>query len=120
MIRDEREGKQKNNKEHFIHIGPKLEAAREFGFREFLLAKLKWSGIDGAVLNWIKSLRSNRSNQVQINGVLSEEAPCLSGVPQGSVIGPLPFLLYINDLPAALGDSAFLFADDVKMMFPQS
>ncbi len=78
----------------------------------FLLAKLKSSGIDGAVLNWIKSYLSNRSYQVQIDGVLSEEAPCLRGVPQGSVIGPLLFLLYINDLPAALGDYAFLFVDD--------
>ncbi len=47
----------------------------------FLLAKLKSSGIDGAVLNWIKSYLSNRSYQVQIDGVLSEEAPCLSGNP---------------------------------------
>ncbi len=84
-----------------------------------LLAKLKSSGIDGAVLNWIKSYLANRSYQVQIDGILSEEAPCHSGVPQGSVIGPLLFLLYINDLPAALGDSAFLFADDVKM-YPRS
>ncbi len=61
----------------------------------FLLAKRKSSGIDGAVLNWIKSYLSNRSYQVQIDGVLSEEAPCLSGVPQGSVIGLLLFLLYI-------------------------
>ncbi len=48
----------------------------------------------GAVLNWIKSYLSNRSYQVQIDGVLSEEAPCLSGVPQGSVIGRL-FFCYI-------------------------
>ncbi len=70
--------------------------------------------------DWIKSYLSNRSYQVQIDGVLFEEAPCLSGVPQGSVLGPLLFLLYINDLPAALGNSAFLFADDVKMVFPGS
>ncbi len=57
----------------------------------FLLAKLKASGIDGAVLNWIKSYLSSRSYQVQIDGILSEEAPCHSGVPQGSVIGPLLF-----------------------------
>ncbi len=86
----------------------------------FLLAKLKSSGIDGAVLNWIKSYLSNRSYQVHIDGVLSEEAPSHSGVAQGSVISPLLFLLYINDLPAALGDSAFLFGDDVKMVYPRS
>ncbi len=99
-----------------------LDFAKAFGFvnHRFLLAKLKASGIDGAVLNWIKSYLSNRSYQVQIDGFLSEEAPCHSGVPQGSVIGPLLFLLYINDHPAALGDSAFLFADDVKMVYPRS
>ncbi len=48
----------------------------------FLLAKLKASGIDGAVLNWIKSYLSNRSCQVQVDGTLSEEAPCHSGVPK--------------------------------------
>ncbi len=57
----------------------------------FILATLKSSVIIGAVLNWIKSYLSNRSYQVQIGGVLSEEAHCLSGVPQGSVIGPLLF-----------------------------
>ncbi len=77
-------------------------------------------GNDGDVLNWIKSYLLNRSYQVQIDGVLSEEAPCLSGVPQGSVIGPLLLLLYVNDLPAAPGDSAFLFADDVKMVHLRS
>ncbi len=48
----------------------------------FLLAKLKASGIDGAVLNWIKSYLSNRSYQVRIDDILSEEAPCHSGFPQ--------------------------------------
>ncbi len=59
----------------------------------FLLAKLKSSGIDGFVLNWIKFTLSNRFYQVQIDGVLSEEVPCFSGVPKGPVIGPLPFFI---------------------------
>ncbi len=50
---------------------------------QFLLAKPKASGIDGAVLNWIKSYLSNRTYQVQIDSILSEGAPCHSGVPQG-------------------------------------
>ncbi len=73
-----------------------LYFAKAFNFinHRLLLAKLKSSGIDGAVLNWIKSYLSNLSYQIQIDGVLSEEAPYLSGVLQGSVIGPL-LLLYI-------------------------
>ncbi len=70
------------------------------------------------MLNWIKAYLSNRT--VQIDGVISEEAPCLSDVPIGSVIGPLLFLLYVNDLPVAPGDSPFLFVDDVKMVYPRS
>ncbi len=57
----------------------------------FLLAKLRSYGIDGAVLNKIKFYLSNRSYQVQIDGFFSKEVPCLSGDPQGSVIGPLLF-----------------------------
>ncbi len=81
-----------------------LDFAKAFDFvnHRFLLAKLKASGIDGAVLNWIESYQSNHSYQVQIDGILSEETPCHRGVPQGSVIGPLLFLLHINDLSAAL------------------
>ncbi len=80
----------------------------------FRIAKLKSSGIDEIRLNWIKSYLSDRSYQVQIDGVLSKEAPCLSGIPQRSAISPPLFRL------AVLGDSAFLFADDVKILFPQS
>ncbi len=57
-----------------------------------LLAKPKSSGIDGPVLNLLKSYPSDRSSQFQMDGVLSEEVPCLRGVPQCSVIGPLLFL----------------------------
>ncbi len=100
----------------YINFAKSIDCAN----RRFLLAKLKSSGIDGPVLNWIKSYLSEGSYQVQIDGVHPEEAPCLTCVPQGSVIAPLLFLLYINDLPAALGDCAFLFADDVIIVFPRS
>ncbi len=63
------------------------------------------------MLNWIKSY-------LQIEGGLSEEATSLGGVPQGSVIGQLLFLLYTNGLLAVLRDSALPSADDAKMVFP--
>ncbi len=68
----------------------------------FLVAKLKSFGIDGNVVKWFKSYLSNMSNQVQIDAVLSDEAPCLSSFSQGSGIDPLLSLLYVNDLHAAL------------------
>ncbi len=71
-------------------------------------------------LNLIKTYLSGLSYQAQIDGFLSEGAPRLNDGPHGSVLGPLLFLLYRNNLPAALGGSAFLFADDSKMVFPRS
>ncbi len=67
--------------------------AKAFGsvFHRFPLARLKPSVIDGGVLSGIKPYNSGRSCQIQIDGVLLEEVPCLSGAPQGSVIGSLFF-----------------------------
>ncbi len=53
-------------------------------------------------------------------GALSQETSIRSGVPQGSVIGPLLFLLFVNDLPSVINVTTLLFADDVKMVSPRS
>ena len=72
-------------------------------------------GISGKILRWIKCFLSDRSQKVCIKGVLSDSLPVLSGVPQGSVIGPLLFLIYINDLLDEISSSDKLFADDSKI-----
>ena len=77
-----------------------------------LIHKLKHMGIDNKVTNWIQSFLRNRSQQVQVEGKQSEKLPVLSGVPQGSVLGPCLFLAYINDLPDSIRSRARLFADD--------
>ena len=65
------------------------------------------------LLRWIQSFLTNRTQEVALEGTLSSSAPVLSGVPQGTVPGPLLFLTYINDLPYAVHhSSARLFADD--------
>ena len=82
---------------------------------ERLLVKLKAYGICGNVLNWIKSFLNDRRQRVIINGTTSEWADVVSGVPQGSVLGPALFLLYINDLPDTVKNLVKIFADDTKL-----
>ena len=83
---------------------------------EILLSKLEHYGITGIVNDWFRSYLSLRSQKVKINGFLSDEQYIKCGVPQGSVPGPLLFLIYINDMPYAskiLG--IHLFADDTSI-----
>ena len=77
-----------------------------------LLLKLEHYGVRGPTLYWIGDFLTNRTQRVMIEGTLSEAAPVTSGVPQGSVLGPLLFLCYINDLPACVSSHIRLFADD--------
>jgi hypothetical protein len=82
---------------------------------QILLEKLELLGIGGKLLEWIKSFLLQRTQHVLVNGHLSEPSAVRSGVPQGSVIGPLLFLILIGDIDAELAH-AFLssFADDTR------
>ena len=80
-----------------------------------LIKKLRNYGITGSVNKWVENFLLNRSQRVVCSGENSEWAPVLSGVPQGSVIGPILFLIYINDLPDEIGANVRLFADDTIM-----
>ena len=83
---------------------------------QILLRKLELFGIKGQALSFLNSYLSNRSQQCQINGFLSSAKTIRCGVPQGSILGPLFFLLYINDLPQCLSKTKpRLFADDTSL-----
>lgn len=80
-----------------------------------LLHKLKHYGVRGQLLSWITDFLTNRTFQVRIGDKVSEETSITSGVPQGSVLGPLLFLLYTCDLPTGMSSKISLFADDAKL-----
>ena len=80
-----------------------------------LLNKLWSIGITGTLWSWFIEYLSNRYQRVIINNSLSDSLPVISGVPQGSILGPLLFLVYINDMSSYINHSQFLkFADDTK------
>ena len=76
------------------------------------LLKCKLYGIGGKSLKWIDSFLCFRQQRVVVNGIKSDWAPILSGVPQGTVLGPVLFSLYINDITTDIDSEIRLFADD--------
>jgi retron-type reverse transcriptase len=77
-----------------------------------LLYKLQFYGIRGDVRKWIENFLANRTQRVIVDGQASNQISVTSGVPQGSVLGPILFLIFINDIGENLNSKARLFADD--------
>ena len=83
-----------------------------------LLRKVEACGVTGKLLRWVHAFLSGRRQRVVIQGSSSSWADVTSGVPQGSVLGPLLFLIYVNDLPEVVRSHVQLFADDTKLYRP--
>ena len=81
-----------------------------------LLAKLRALGFNNTSLQWIQSYLEGREQVVDVNGIISNPLPLSCGVPQGSILGPLFFLLYINDMETACTCNLYLYADDSALL----
>ena len=83
---------------------------------ERLFLKLEAIGVSGDVLKWIKSFLRGRTQCVNVDGIRSTWRDVLSGIPQGSVLGPILFVIFINDMPSHVKHNMCkLFADDCKL-----
>ena len=80
-----------------------------------LIVKLESYGITGDILAWVTDFLSNRKQRVMVNGEPSEWLQVTSGVPQGSVLGPVLFVVFINDMPEVTHSFMQMFADDAKV-----
>jgi len=81
-----------------------------------LLLKLESYGVKGILLEWMKNFMIGHCQLVMVAGTGSQWAPVLSRVPQGSVLGPLLFISYINDMPETVSSFIYMYADDTKVV----
>ena len=84
---------------------------------KFFLKKLKAVGFSEGCITWFQSYLSERIFFIGIENQLSDYGRISSGIPQGSILGPLLFLIYVNDMPQAVNSNLFLYADDSCLMF---
>ena len=80
-----------------------------------LLSQIESFGISGQILQWIKSFLSNRRQKVRVNNSESTLGPVISGVPHGSILGPVLFSLFVNDLPDTVRSFISMFADATQV-----
>ena len=126
--------KNRNTEDQLIHLAQSIENAFQDGhkvvatfidltkafdkvWKQGLLLKLLTAGVNGNMFKWIKSFLSHRTGRVKLNGTLSHKVTLLEGVPQGGVISPTLFIVYINDITKGLSThtSRALHADDFAM-----
>ena len=105
-----------DDNEYAIGVFCDLSKAFDTINHDILLQKLDHYGIRGTAKKWFESYLTGREQYVDWNGFKSNKLPIETGVPQGSILGPLLFLLYINDLPSATRIKCVLYADDSNLL----
>ena len=80
-----------------------------------LIHKIESFGINKSITSWISDFLHNRMQRVIINEERSDWKAVTSGIPQGSVLGPILFVMYVNDMPKKISSDIYLFADDAKV-----
>ena len=110
-----------DNKSHTAGVFLDLSKAFDTVNHNILLSKLNHYGIRGNALQWFKSYLSNRTQGVKYNDVVSSSRAIGIGVPQGSILGPLLFIIYINELPVVVPKlKSIIFADDTTLFLSSS
>ena len=93
-----------------------LQKAFDTVNHSILLMKLKATGLSKLSVQWFSSYLSDRCQLVELSGVKSSTVKATCGVPQGSILGPLLVLIYVNDLSAAINNKLLLYADDSAIL----
>ena len=109
-----------DNNQYSCMVFCDLSKAFDRVWHKGLIFKLKQYGINGELLNWIIDYLNDRQQRVIVKGHKSDYKPVTAGVPQGSVLGPLLFLIYINDIADSLLSLTRLFADDSSLYYSAS
>ena len=94
-----------------------LQKAFDTVDHDMLLKKLSAIGFSNLAIGWFKSYLSNRLCRANLENCYSDPSNITCGVPQGSILGPLLFLIYVNDMPQAVESNLFLYAEDSCLFF---